>query len=109
MSDGEFIGWMRAIQQEMETLLAAQLPNPEHEPRALNAAMRYATLGGGKRVRALLVFAAGALVNAAPAALGRAAVAAVMRGRGLFAGMLTGRSVVDFLQQANQGFALAGG
>ena len=25
------------------------------------------------------------------------------------AGMLTGRSVVDFLQQANQGFALAGG
>ncbi len=78
MSDGEFIGWMSAIQQEMETLLAAQLPNPEHEPRALNAAMRYATLGGGKRVRALLVFAAGALVNAAPAALGRAAVAVEM-------------------------------
>ena len=43
---------MTAIQQEMETTLDALLPSADHEPRALNQAMRYATLGGGKRVRA---------------------------------------------------------
>ena len=61
MSDAAFLGWMTAIQQEMETTLDALLPSADHEPRALNQAMRYATLGGGKRVRALLTYAAGEL------------------------------------------------
>jgi len=69
MYDAAFLGWMTAIQQEMETTLDALLPSADHEPRALNQAMRYATLGGGKRVRPLLAFAAGELTGAAPEAL----------------------------------------
>ena len=67
MSDAAFLGWMTAIQQEMETTLDALLPSADHEPRALNQAMRYATLGGGKRVRALLTYAAGELGRPRPA------------------------------------------
>lgn len=78
MSDAAFLGWMTAIQQEMETTLDALLPSAEHEPRALNQAMRYATLGGGKRVRALLTYAAGELGQAPAGALARAAAAVEM-------------------------------
>lgn len=78
MSDAAFLGWMTAIQQEMETTLDALLPSAEHEPRALNQAMRYATLGGGKRVRALLTYAAGELGQAPADALARAAAAVEM-------------------------------
>ncbi len=42
-------------------------------PHKLHEAMRYTLLGGGKRVRPLLVYAAGALFDADPAALARAA------------------------------------
>lgn len=78
MSDAAFLGWMTAIQQEMETTLDALLPSADHEPRALNQAMRYATLGGGKRVRALLTYAAGELGQAPAGALARAAAAVEM-------------------------------
>ncbi len=78
MSDAAFLGWMTAIQQEMETTLDALLPSADHEPRALNQAMRYATLGGGKRVRALLTYAAGELGLAPAGALARAAAAVEM-------------------------------
>ena len=78
MSDAAFLGWMTAIQQEMETTLDALLPSADHEPRALNQAMRYATLGGGKRVRALLTHAAGELGQAPAGALARAAAAVEM-------------------------------
>lgn len=78
MSDAAFLGWMTAIQQEMETMLDALLPRADHEPRALNQAMRYATLGGGKRVRALLTYAAGELGQAPAGALARAAAAVEM-------------------------------
>ena len=78
MSDAAFLGWMTAIQQEMETTLDALLPSTDHEPRALNQAMRYATLGGGKRVRALLTYAAGELGQAPAGALARAAAAVEM-------------------------------
>jgi farnesyl diphosphate synthase len=40
------------------------LPGPEIAPRRLHQAMRYAVLGGGKRVRPLLAFAAGELAEA---------------------------------------------
>ncbi len=43
----------------MEQVLARTLPAAEIVPQRLHAAMRYAVLGGGKRVRPLLVFAAG--------------------------------------------------
>ncbi|MBV8049294.1 MAG: polyprenyl synthetase family protein [Paludibacterium sp.] len=66
MAADPFIGWMTDIQQRVERTLEAALPPAEAEPCALHQAMRYATLGGGKRVRPLLVCAAGEIVGAAP-------------------------------------------
>ena len=48
----------------METVLAGLLPASRIVPSRLHDAMRYATLGGGKRVRPMLVFGAGALTGA---------------------------------------------
>ena len=61
-----FADWMAATQARTETALARFLPSGEAIPARLHAAMRYATLGGGKRVRPLLAFAAGELTGAAP-------------------------------------------
>ena len=58
---------MSAIQARMETALQRFLPAPEIVPERLHRAMRYAVLGGGKRVRPLLAFAAGELSGADPA------------------------------------------
>jgi len=58
---------MGAVQARMETALQRFLPAPEIVPGRLHRAMRYAVLGGGKRVRPLLAFAAGELVAADPA------------------------------------------
>jgi len=44
-----------------ETTLDACLPDPAQAPRRLHAAMRHAATGGGKRIRPLLVYAAGHL------------------------------------------------
>ena len=52
-----FPALLRAWQVRMETALAARLPRPEQVPERLHAAMRYAVLGGGKRVRPALLFA----------------------------------------------------
>ncbi|HEX5393289.1 MAG TPA: farnesyl diphosphate synthase [Rhodocyclaceae bacterium] len=54
-----FAGWMQHIQQRTETALAQHLPATSHAPARLHDAMRYSTLGGGKRVRPLLCQAAG--------------------------------------------------
>ena len=70
-----FAEWMRLVQQRTEAALDASLPPADHEPVRLHAAMRYATLGGGKRVRPLLAFAAGELTGAPPSSVARAAVA----------------------------------
>ncbi len=51
-------------QGRTEAALDAALPASSHAPVRLHAAMRYAVLGGGKRIRPLLVHAAGELVNA---------------------------------------------
>ena len=58
---------MGAIQARMESALQRFLPAPEIVPARLHQAMRYAVLGGGKRVRPLLAFAAGELADADPA------------------------------------------
>lgn len=55
---------MGTIQARMETALQRFLPSPEIVPERLHRAMRYAVLGGGKRVRPLLAFAAGELAEA---------------------------------------------
>ncbi|MHB1232944.1 MAG: polyprenyl synthetase family protein [Burkholderiales bacterium] len=60
----DFQGWLLGLQSRMETVLARILPAAEIMPQRLHAAMRYAALGGGKRVRPLLVFAAGEVAGA---------------------------------------------
>lgn len=67
----DFAAWMNQIQQRTETALADALPDASLAPERLHAAMRYAVLGGGKRVRPLLVHAAGAIGGAQPERLDR--------------------------------------
>jgi farnesyl diphosphate synthase len=73
-----FTMWMKETQQSVEQSLQAFLPNSETVPARLHQAMRYASLDGGKRVRPLLVYAAGALYNAPSELLARAACAVEM-------------------------------
>lgn len=61
-----FTEWMAAKQARTEAALGRFLPARDSLPQRLHEAMRYATLGGGKRVRPLLVFAAGELSEAPP-------------------------------------------
>jgi farnesyl diphosphate synthase len=61
--------WIAARQLRFEHFVAAHLLTEEREPRRLHAAMRYAVLNGGKRVRPLLVYAAGEFGSAPDAAL----------------------------------------
>ncbi len=63
--ESDFQAWMGGVQARMETALARVLPAAHIAPARLHAAMRYATLEGGKRVRPLLVFAAGEAAGAA--------------------------------------------
>ncbi|MDL2355914.1 MAG: polyprenyl synthetase family protein [Pseudomonadota bacterium] len=73
-----FEGWMKTVQVHVEDALEALLPPAAAQPARLHAAMRYTVLGGGKRVRPLLVFAAGGLFGAETAVLARAAAAVEM-------------------------------
>ena len=60
----DFRRWSQEITQTLEDFLNRHLPSPSIAPRRLHEAMRYAVLDGGKRVRPLLVFAAGELSGA---------------------------------------------
>jgi farnesyl diphosphate synthase len=73
-----FEEWMRAVLARVETALERYLPASTVEPTRLHEAMRYAVLGGGKRVRPLLVHAAGELTGARPQALEAASAALEM-------------------------------
>src|SRR5258708_9320762 len=66
---------MGAVQARMESALSRLLPPAHVAPARLHEAMRYAALGGGKRVRPLLSFAAGEVSSAAPERLEVAAAA----------------------------------
>jgi farnesyl diphosphate synthase len=68
-----FNEWTRSVLARTEAALDACLPPADLEPTRLHDAMRYTTLGGGKRVRPLLVHAAGLLTGATPEALDAAA------------------------------------
>jgi len=59
-----FNAWATEQQSRIESLLDKHLPQSDVLPQTLHAAMRYAVLGGGKRVRALLTFAAGEFCHA---------------------------------------------
>jgi farnesyl diphosphate synthase len=62
MSD--FQDWARIVALDMERTLETLLPASSVEPNRLHDAMRYATLGGGKRVRPMLAFAAAMISGA---------------------------------------------
>jgi len=78
MSTPSFSQWMAHIQERMESALDRALPAPAIVPARLHEAMRYAVLGGGKRVRPLLVHAAGDISGAAPERLDRVGCALEM-------------------------------
>jgi len=73
-----FAEWMAVTQDRAETALGRFLPAGDSIPARLHEAMRYATLGGGKRVRPLLAHAAGELTGATPEALDVVACAVEM-------------------------------
>ena len=66
---------MGEVQARMERALSRLLPAAHVAPARLHEAMRYAVLGGGKRVRPLLCFAAGEVTRASPERLEVAASA----------------------------------
>ncbi|HYN53401.1 MAG TPA: farnesyl diphosphate synthase [Methylotenera sp.] len=57
----DFSAWVKAKQQQIEQVLDKTLPSTDLAPQVLHSAMRYSVLGGGKRVRALLCYAAAEL------------------------------------------------
>ena len=66
---------LKTFQQRAEQALDRWLPAASLPPQRLHEAMRYATLGPGKRVRPLLVYAAGAAIGASQDALDGSAAA----------------------------------
>ncbi len=70
-----FERWLASRGQRTEQALERVLPAAATHPARLHEAMRYAVLGGGKRVRPLLVHAAGEAGGAPAAALDCAACA----------------------------------
>ena len=71
----DFKAWAAAHQQRIETQLQAVLPSAEVAPQRLHQAMRHSVLGGGKRMRPLLVYAAGQVFGAPLDRLDAAAMA----------------------------------
>jgi len=74
----DFRTWMEGVQAGVEDALGRFLPDAATVPAKLHEAMRYTTLGGGKRVRPLLAYAAGELFGASADAVARAACAVEM-------------------------------
>ncbi|WP_256777516.1 MULTISPECIES: farnesyl diphosphate synthase [unclassified Stenotrophomonas] len=58
--ESTFARWRDRIENQLD----ASLPSPDDAPQRLHQAMRYAVLGGGKRMRPLLVYASGQIVGA---------------------------------------------
>ena len=73
-----FQAWMQEIRERTTTALDRHLPPGSHAPQRLHEAMRYACLNGGKRLRPILVHAAGEAAGAKPETLDFCAVAVEM-------------------------------
>ena len=71
--DLEWAVWSREREQRLEQVLERALPGDDGT--TLHRAMRYAALGGGKRIRPLLAYAAGEVAAADPAIVDAAAAA----------------------------------
>ena len=68
-----FEAYLEARRKDVETALQTWLPRPPKAPDVISEAMRYSLLGGGKRLRPMLVIAS---------AEGVAQVARIIRSRG---------------------------
>jgi farnesyl diphosphate synthase len=68
-------GWQARYRERVERMLERCLPAAAAEPAKLIAAMRYAALGPGKRIRPLLVYATGRAIGAASETLDAPAAA----------------------------------
>ncbi len=60
----DFSAWQQNLLIHTELALDRYLPAGDTIPQRLHTAMRYAVIGGGKRIRPLLAFAAGEVSNA---------------------------------------------
>lgn len=69
-ADQDLSAWARRIEKQLDGVLAF-----EQGASRLHDAMRHAALGGGKRLRPLLVYATGSVLLAAPERMDAAAVA----------------------------------
>ena len=67
--------WLAERQRRVELVLDRALPPGDGEPARLSGAMRYAVLGGGKRVRPILAYAAAEITGADPDVVDAAAAA----------------------------------
>jgi len=67
----ELIAWSTRA----DAVLARLLPRADQPPQDLHQAMRYAVLGGGKRLRPILVYATGSALGAVPERLDAPAAA----------------------------------
>ena len=76
--DSPFAAWSNERQRRIEHVLESLLPAADSPASRLASAMRYATLGGGKRVRPLLAYAAGEIVDADVAGVDSRAAAVEM-------------------------------
>lgn len=73
-----FHAWMQAVRARTAQALDQHLPLGSHAPQRLHEAMRYACMNGGKRLRPILVYAAGEASGATPEALDFCAAAVEM-------------------------------
>ncbi|MBM4219542.1 MAG: geranyl transferase [Gammaproteobacteria bacterium] len=67
--------WQSAYRERVEVVLQRALPPESREPARLHAAMRYAALGDGKRIRPLLMYASAGAIGVAPDVVDAAAAA----------------------------------
>ncbi len=70
-----FAAQLESWRARMESALAARLPDSTAVPTRLHQAMRYSVLGGGKRVRPMLLFASARTLGLAEAEVEAAACA----------------------------------
>lgn len=77
-SAADFLIWAKEKQAHIEMVLDEALPSETTAPETLHGAMRYSIMGGGKRVRALLCYAAAELCGTDASATDAAACAVEM-------------------------------
>ncbi len=65
MTTNEFLSRLKGYQKRVDAALDAHLPNDDPPEHNLATAIRYSVIGGGKRIRPAMVYAAGEAVGAA--------------------------------------------